>query len=102
MNTSITTVTTKGQVTIPAEIREHLGIKPKDRVRFEVAEDGSVRVAPAPSRLAALFKSVKPPAVQKDDKTLRREFEEGVAASVLKRDTTLASQQSASSMRMFS
>ena len=92
MNTSnthalATSVTSKGQVTIPAEIRQHLGIKPKDKVRFEVAGDGSVRVTPAPSRLAAMFKSVTPARVHKDDKTLRREFEEGVADTVLRRDT---------------
>lgn len=86
MSTSITSVTTKGQVTIPVDIRAHLGIKPRDRVQFAVDEDGSVRVVPAPSRLAALFESVEPAAVHKDDKTLRREFEEGVAESVVKRD----------------
>ncbi len=29
-------LTQKGQVTIPAEIRARLGLKPRDRVRFEV------------------------------------------------------------------
>jgi AbrB family looped-hinge helix DNA binding protein len=85
MNTTITTVTTKGQVTIPADIREHLGIKPKDRVSFEVTEDGSVRIAPAPSRIAALFGSVAALKPHKDDETLRREFEEGVAAAAERR-----------------
>jgi AbrB family looped-hinge helix DNA binding protein len=37
-----TTVTTKGQVTIPKEVRELLGIKPGSTVAFEVAEDGRV------------------------------------------------------------
>jgi antitoxin PrlF len=86
MNTSVTTVTTKGQVTIPADIRTHLGIKPRDRVRFEVAEDGSVHISPAPSRIAALFGSVKPLKRHKDDKALRQEFEEGVAAAVQRRE----------------
>jgi len=90
MNTSNTqslptSVTSKGQVTIPAEIREHMGIKPKDKVQFEVDADGTVRVSPAPSRLAAVFDSVKPSTVTKDDATLRREFEEGVAEDVLRR-----------------
>lgn len=31
----ITTVTQKGQITIPKKIRESLGIKPYDRVRVE-------------------------------------------------------------------
>jgi AbrB family looped-hinge helix DNA binding protein len=82
-----TSVTSKGQVTIPADIREHLGIKPKDKVRFEVAEDGTVRVIPAPSRLAALFGSVKPLKKPEDFKALRQKFEEGVAESAIKRST---------------
>jgi antitoxin PrlF len=79
-------ITSKGQVTIPAEIRDHLGIKPKDKVRFEVSKDGSVTVAPARSHVLASFGAVKSPAgSHKDDATLRREFEEGVAEQVLKR-----------------
>ena len=31
-----TTLTEKGQVTIPQEIRKLLGLRPKDKVRFEV------------------------------------------------------------------
>jgi AbrB family looped-hinge helix DNA binding protein len=87
MNTSnATTVTTKGQVTIPAEIREHLGIKPKDRVRFNIGRDGSVTIAPTRSHVLASFGAVKAPGgVHKDDATLRREFEEGVAADALRR-----------------
>ncbi len=37
-----TTVTTKGQVTIPKEVRELLGIKPGSAVTFDMNEDGSV------------------------------------------------------------
>ncbi|MBX0286586.1 AbrB/MazE/SpoVT family DNA-binding domain-containing protein [Haloarcula salinisoli] len=33
-------VTTKGQVTIPKEVREALGIEPGDEVTFEEGEDG--------------------------------------------------------------
>ena len=86
-NTLPTTVTSKGQVTIPAAIREHLGISPKDSVLFEVVEDGSVRVVPAPSQLKALFASIQPVEVNQDDKAKRRDFEEEVAESVLRRDT---------------
>jgi AbrB family looped-hinge helix DNA binding protein len=35
-------VTTKGQVTIPQEIRERLNIKPASSVDFKIAEDGRV------------------------------------------------------------
>lgn len=34
-----TSVTSKGQVTIPIEIRERLGIRPRDKVRFVIDED---------------------------------------------------------------
>lgn len=35
-------VTTKGQVTIPKRVREHLGIKPGSGVEFEVDARGEV------------------------------------------------------------
>lgn len=38
-------VTSKGQVTLPREIRERLGVRDGDRVRFEV-EDGHVVLYP--------------------------------------------------------
>ncbi len=40
------TLTTKGQVTIPKEVREHLGVDTGDRLSFVVQEDGSVVVKP--------------------------------------------------------
>jgi AbrB family looped-hinge helix DNA binding protein len=40
------TMTTKGQVTIPKEIREHLRIDTGDRLSFVVQEDGTVVVRP--------------------------------------------------------
>jgi antitoxin PrlF len=40
------TVTGRGQMTIPKAIREHLGLKPGDRVKFFVHPDGSVVLLP--------------------------------------------------------
>ena len=40
------TLTTKGQVTIPKEVRQHLGIDTGDRLSFVVQEDGTVLVKP--------------------------------------------------------
>ena len=40
------TLTTKGQVTIPKEVREHLGVETGDRLSFVVQEDGTVVVKP--------------------------------------------------------
>jgi antitoxin PrlF len=54
-----TRVTSKGQVTIPKPVREHLGIAPGSQVEFRRAADGSVVLEKAdgtrrPSRFAKL------------------------------------------------
>lgn len=55
----MSTVTIKGQVTIPKPVRDRLGVKPGDEVKFELAEDGRVVISKsrgkaARSRFAAL------------------------------------------------
>lgn len=40
------TLTSKGQLTIPKEVREHLGVDTGDRVNFLVQDDGTVLVQP--------------------------------------------------------
>ncbi len=52
------TLTSKGQTTIPREIRRLLGLRENDRILYEV-EDGKVAIKPAPSvhELYAVFKS---------------------------------------------
>jgi AbrB family looped-hinge helix DNA binding protein len=60
-----TTVTSKGQVTIPKRVREHLGIVPGSQVEFRRAADGSIVVEKAdgtrePSRFAKLLGSAGP------------------------------------------
>lgn len=44
MKEVLATVTSKGQITIPVEVRRHLGVNAGDRVAFMLADDGSVRV----------------------------------------------------------
>ena len=39
-------ITTRGRVTIPKPIREHLGLKPGDRIKFFVHPGGSVVLLP--------------------------------------------------------
>ncbi|MBA2276136.1 MAG: AbrB/MazE/SpoVT family DNA-binding domain-containing protein [Chloroflexia bacterium] len=57
MRTMTSSMSQKGQVTIPVEVRERLGLKPKDRVRFRVEGD-SVLIEPYRSNLAAFYQSV--------------------------------------------
>lgn len=40
--TTDATLTSKGQTTIPKEIRDSLGIKPGDRITFTLMPDGTV------------------------------------------------------------
>jgi AbrB family looped-hinge helix DNA binding protein len=39
-------ITTKGQATIPKAVREHLGLRPGDHVKFFMHPDGSVLLLP--------------------------------------------------------
>ena len=62
----VTRVTSKGQVTIPKPVRDHLGIGAGSRVAFRRAADGSIVIekadatAPQPSRFAKLRGSAGP------------------------------------------
>jgi AbrB family looped-hinge helix DNA binding protein len=52
-----TTVTSKGQVTIPKVVRDQLGLKPGSKVEFKSGRDGEIVMVPAdekrpPSRFA--------------------------------------------------
>jgi antitoxin PrlF len=44
MKEVVSTVTSKGQVTIPVEVREYLGIKTNDKIAFVIDDDGIVRL----------------------------------------------------------
>jgi AbrB family looped-hinge helix DNA binding protein len=52
-------ITAKGQTTIPKAIREHLRLKPGDRVKFFIHPDGSVVLLPKLA-VSALRGIVKP------------------------------------------
>ena len=38
------TLTSKGQITVPAMIRQRLGVKPGDQMRFSLADSGELTV----------------------------------------------------------
>lgn len=47
-------VTSKGQITIPVEVRKKLGLKPGDRVRFIEGENGEFIIRPKTSSIMDL------------------------------------------------
>jgi AbrB family looped-hinge helix DNA binding protein len=81
-----TTVTRKGQITIPADIRRALAINEGDRVLVTL-EDGQVRLIPAPGgslveRTAGVMKGGGP-ALSAED--LRSAAEVAIAQDVMER-----------------
>ena len=56
----ISRLTTKGQVTIPADVRRILGVRPHEKVAFLV-EDDQVRLVPARSVVAQTAGMLKGP-----------------------------------------
>ena len=49
-------ITSKGQATIPKSIREHLGLKPGDRLKFLMHPNGSVVLLP--KRPASILRGI--------------------------------------------
>src|SRR5215212_3325314 len=84
MQERLSTVTRKGQITIPAEFRKALGLKEGDKVALSL-EEGQVRLAPSESvvtRTAGIFKTDEP---AKSAEELRVLAEEAIAADVMER-----------------
>lgn len=76
------TVTDKGQTTVPREVREALGIRPRQRLQWDIEGDGSVTVRPEPSPLA-LFGSLKSrrkfPGIQAEKAAVRKRMAQEAA-----------------------
>ncbi len=50
------TVTSKGQVTLPRELRKLLGVQKGSRIRFSIPRNGAVKVEPVLYELEDLWK----------------------------------------------
>lgn len=54
------TITSKGQTTVPSKVRKALGIRPGDRLEYEVLEDrATIRVHPGIRQLKGTLASKK-------------------------------------------
>jgi len=85
MREALSIITTKGQVTIPIEIRELLRLRPHDKVAFVVEDRGTVRIRRTGSvveRTAGALKSNQAPA---SAKKLRQLAEEAIAQEAVER-----------------
>ncbi len=71
-----TTLTTKGQATIPKGVRDHLNLKPGDKVEFVLSETGEVVLKSRGHNLLDLFGMLKGKGVNKKALTVEQMHEE--------------------------
>jgi antitoxin PrlF len=73
-------ITSKGQATIPKAVREHLGLKPGDRVKFFVHPDGSVVLLPKlpVTAMRGMLKTTRRATIE--------EMDEAIAEGIAERD----------------
>jgi antitoxin PrlF len=77
-----TTLTEKGQVTIPQEICRIIGLKPGDKVRVTVVGD-VVTIRRTSSKLLQGYGAVSPKKEPEDFRQARAEVEKGIAEEVV-------------------
>jgi len=62
---STSTLTSKGQITLPKDVRSHLRLTEGDRLEFLISDDGTVRLLPVSGsvrRLQGMFRREGAPA----------------------------------------
>lgn len=74
MKEFVSTVSSKGQVTIPVNVRRRLGLRPADTVAFVLTEDGAVELRGARFTLESVLGSI--PALPGESADLDREIDE--------------------------
>ncbi len=75
MHQLLASVTTKGQVTIPAEVRRLLGVRPHEKIAFLV-EENQVRLAAAKSvvaQTAGVLKDYRPAMTSQEEEVAAEE-----------------------------
>ena len=70
-----TTITSKGQITLPKEVREHLHVAEGDRIEFLIGAGGEVQVRPVTGSVRDLFgcarrAGIRPPTIEELEEEL--------------------------------
>ena len=81
----LSTVTDKGQITLPKALRDKLGIRPGSKVEFALQPDDTVRMRVLARGSAGLFGLLARPG---DAARSLDELDAGVTAAVRKRNAT--------------
>lgn len=85
MKEMTTTITRRGQVTIPAEVRRLLKVKPMDKVSFTIIDGNEVRLAPAAFTLESAYGSVTPSRKPEDFKKIAQAAKEAKAEETVRK-----------------
>lgn len=77
----VSTITSKGQITLPKEVREHFHLGEGDRVEFLIEEGGAVRMRPLTGSVEELFgllrrPGTRPQTIEEMDETVARTLAE--------------------------
>jgi antitoxin PrlF len=86
---TLLTVASKGQTTIPGEIRRHLKLKPGDRVEFFVEPDGKVVLMPATVDASELKGATRSRSAASIPGTDERGYPQACGAMITRLDTNV-------------
>ncbi|MGH8650854.1 MAG: AbrB/MazE/SpoVT family DNA-binding domain-containing protein [Gammaproteobacteria bacterium] len=78
----LATLTSKGQVTLPKEIRDKLGLKAGSKIDFELLSDGTARLRPANLTALSIMGILKRPGQRP---VSIEEVDEGITAFLAKK-----------------
>ena len=83
MREFVSTISSKGQVTIPVDIRRELGVGEADKVTFVLTDDGKVELRPARYTLDSILGSLE--ALPNETVDLDQEIQEAVEEDTARR-----------------
>lgn len=74
---TVSTISSKGQVTLPVKVRKHLGVEPNDKIAFVIESTGDVKVThvkyPDVQSLRGVAGSLKQPLSFQEIREIARE-----------------------------
>ena len=80
MKEHVSTISKEGQVTIPAEVRQELGVAAADKIAFVITDDGTVELRAARHNLESVLGAL--PALSHETTALDTEIAEAQAAAL--------------------
>ena len=78
---ALATLTNKGQVTIPKEVRDSMGLHPGDKLEFVITESGEALFKPVNKKVDDVFGRLckhgrKPVSIEEMDAVIRQKMQE--------------------------